>query len=46
MSKIGNIGITGKRGFRYTCYFATATQNLKDLRNAIVYGHAYILWTY
>ena len=30
MSKIGNTGITDKRGFRYTCYVAIATQNLKD----------------
>ena len=34
MSKIRNIQITDKWGFRHTCYVATATQTLKDLRNS------------
>ena len=34
MSKIGNTGITDQLGFRYTCYVATATQNLKDFHNS------------
>ena len=32
MSRIRNTRITDKRGFRRTCYIATATQNLKDFR--------------
>ena len=43
MSNIRNTGITDKRGFRYTCYVATSTQNLKDFRNYMdmftYYGH-------
>ena len=38
MSKVGNTGISDKRGFRYTCYVAIATQNLKDFHN-------FNLWT-
>ena len=32
MSKIRNMGITDKWGFRHTCYIATAAQNLKDFK--------------
>ena len=40
MSKLRNTGIVNKQGFWYTCYIATATQNLDDFRNSSVFFSA------
>ena len=42
MSKMRNTEITVKRGFRYTCYVSTATQNFAIL----VYRNVHMLCTY
>ena len=36
------LGITDKRGFRYTCHVAIATQNVQHLA-ILVYGHVHII---
>ena len=43
MSKIRYTGITYKQGFRYTCYDATTTQNLKDFRNSSLWTCSHIM---
>ena len=35
--------IPDKRGIRYTCYVATATQNLKDFRNSSPWTCSHIM---
>ena len=44
MLKIKNTGITDERGFRYTCYVATAAQNLKDFRDCSLWTCSYIIY--